>query len=99
MNYLDVYSKVFNNKTYSRGSHIQYGFALQEIIDLYTIEKKFNLIDIGSGRGQLIKKIKKFTHADITSVDINKFHNLDVTFLKCDLSKSSEREELMKKRI
>lgn len=55
------------------------------------------MIDIGSGRGQLIKLIKeKCNNINITSSDIDKFNNIDVNFIKYDLSSDNDRKCLLK---
>lgn len=96
MDFLRVYSDAFNDATYSNDHHIQYDFALDEITKIISNKTDFfSLIDIGSGRGQLISSVKQtFINANITSVDVNKFNDIDVNFIKCDLSIEDNRNNL-----
>ena len=56
------------------------------------------MIDIGSGRGHLIKLLNKnIPNLLITSVDLKKFHSYEVhNFIECDLSNKVDRENLLK---
>uniref|UniRef100_A0A6C0HBS4 Methyltransferase domain-containing protein n=1 Tax=viral metagenome TaxID=1070528 RepID=A0A6C0HBS4_9ZZZZ len=98
MDYLQVYKDAFNNATYSNEHHIQYDFAANEILfKINDPTTNFKLIDIGSGRGQLINLVKKrFINSNITSADLNNFHNNnDVNFVKCNLSNPDNRDALL----
>lgn len=97
MNYTQVYTNAFNTDCYSNQHHIQYDYVINRLKLHFTADSRFNIIDIGSGRGQLISLIKEsFNNANITSVDLNRFHSKDVnTFIKCDLSNSNERSALL----
>jgi len=97
VNYLNIYETCFDNESYSKDHHIQYDFVVDEIKKLFInkTESEFSLIDIGSGRGQLINLIQKnFNNVKITSVDLKKFNDLDINFIKCNLSLENERELL-----
>lgn len=57
------------------------------------------LIDIGSGRGHMLKLIhNNFPNATITSADLDNFHNLDFVdyFNKCNIISSVDRNNLLK---
>ena len=83
---------MFKNSDYSNSHHIQYDFVVENI-------KKLNLennclIDIGSGRGQLISMLTEsnIKNLQITSVDLENFHNKAIKqFIKCDLSNENDR--------
>lgn len=96
MNYLDVYTKSFNTLTYSASHHIQYDYVINILKSLYKPDDVFSVIDIGSGRGQLILLIKStFKNCNITSVDLQKFHPYEVnTFIACDLSNNDDRNKI-----
>jgi 2-polyprenyl-3-methyl-5-hydroxy-6-metoxy-1,4-benzoquinol methylase len=96
MNYIDIYKETFNNVLYSSEHHIQYDIII-DIIKKLNLPNN-NIIDIGSGRGHLIKILKEniYNNLSIVSVDLKKFHTLDVTkFIECDLSKESDRNNLL----
>ena len=46
MNYLYIYTNTFKIESYSNGHHIQYDFALEEILTKTNINEKYNMIDI-----------------------------------------------------
>ena len=83
---------MFNNPVYSYHHHIQYDIV-PEFIGLSNDTK--SLIDIGTGRGQLLKNISKLNpNFKITSVDLDKFNDLDVEFINVDLSLKNDRDKL-----
>jgi len=97
MDYLKIYTDCFNNKTYSTDDHIQYHYATNAIEKLFNIRTNIKLIDIGSGRGQLLALVNNFnTPIDITSVDLKKFNDIPVNnFIPCDLSKEPDRANII----
>lgn len=96
MNYLDVYSKCFADTDYSNHYHTQYDYAIARLKTRYERTAKFRVIDVGSGRGQVIKLLKSnFPNCEIVSVDLMNFHNIPVNnFVICDLSKEADRTRL-----
>ena len=96
MNYLDIYEKSFNVTDYSNEYHFQYSYMLDILQKKYNSNDQFSVIDIGSGRGQLIKLIMtNFPNSKITSVDLKKFHKYDIhEFISCDLSKAADRDNV-----
>lgn len=97
MDYLDIYKKTFAIDSYSNEHHIQYDFIVNELKKIYSdIDRQFKLIDIGSGRGQVLSYIKNiYTNANITSVDLEKFNNIKIdNFIKCDLSNQTDRNNI-----
>jgi 2-polyprenyl-3-methyl-5-hydroxy-6-metoxy-1,4-benzoquinol methylase len=97
MDYTKVYTNAFNTPSYSNDHHIQYDYVIDYLKTQFTSDSTFNIVDIGSGRGQLISLIKEsFNNAKITSVDLEKFHFKEVNnFIKCDLSNSNDRAKLL----
>lgn len=54
-----------------------------------------SLIDVGSGRGRLVRDVSnKFPEIDILSTDVNKHHDVDVPFHRLDLSCHNDVQEL-----
>ena len=96
MNYLDVYTNSFNTSSYSASHHVQYDYVIDVLKSRYQPDSVFSIIDIGSGRGQLIALIRStFKNSVITSVDLHKFHPYEVnTFITCDLSNNNDRNKI-----
>ena len=96
MNYLDIYTNTFAINSYSNEHHIQYDWVILNMKKKFEYEDTFNVIDIGSGRGQIIKLIKDhFPNSKITSVDLKKYHTYDVhQFISCDLSSYTDRNNV-----
>jgi 2-polyprenyl-3-methyl-5-hydroxy-6-metoxy-1,4-benzoquinol methylase len=97
MDYHNVYKGCFSNPSYSAHHHIQYDYVIQHMKENLQVAPK-SVIDIGSGRGQLIRMIRNhYPETEITSADLEKFHQESVSnFIQCDLSKAECREELKK---
>jgi hypothetical protein len=91
MNYEEVYSSTFSKEEYSSGSdHFRFDYVTQKINT-----PSFSLIDVGSGRGQVLFKLcKKFPVAKLTAVDLENFSKFP-NFIKCDLSKIDSRNNLL----
>ena len=100
MDYKSLYQTAFSNVSYSNDHHIQYDYVIDKIKIIYSPEDTFELIDIGSGRGQLLQLVSShFKNAILTSVDLQKIHDVTVSyFIECDLSKESDRVALLNKR-
>lgn len=98
MNYRNIYSNLFNNSLYSCEYHSQYDWTLELLNKKFQKDEKITIIDIGSGRGHLLKKIhEQFPNAIITSVDLDNYHKLDfVKFFKyCDITSIEDRRALL----
>lgn len=98
INYKEIYSQAFSEKSYSSDYHIQYNYVLKSLKNKFLKDDKFSVIDIGSGRGHLLKTLKiEFPNIEITSVDLANFHNLDFVnkFIDCDITKEEDREKLL----
>lgn len=89
MNYLKTYTKMFEDTEY--GLHPKdeprYSFVLNHLSEASNIN---SLLDIGSGRGTLLKEVNSyFPHISLSSIDLFNFHNLDfVEFTACDITQS-----------
>lgn len=90
MDYLKIYEEVFNNyDEYDMhiGYHDRYDYILKEL----NTKKYQTIIDISSGKGILIKIIQeKFSNIDICSTDIKKFNDINVKFIKLDLTNKDD---------
>lgn len=98
MDYHNIYTNAFSNKNYSKEHHIQYDWVIELLKQKYSIQDNFTIIDIGSGRGHMLKLIHaNFPRAVITSVDLDNFHNLDFVdyFNKCDITSHDDRNNLL----
>lgn len=95
MNYLQVYTNAFASPEYSAQDHVQYHYVT-DLLDKLALQSP-RVIDIGSGRGQLIQRIRqRHPSAHITSVDLSRFHDEKVdAFVRCDLSVADDRESLV----
>ena len=90
MDYAKVYKDTFCDPTYSSGYDSRYDFVLENVLGTH-------FIDIGSGRGQTIKNLKKNIHCVITSVDLEKFHNEQSDyFIQCNLANPEDRKNIIK---
>jgi 2-polyprenyl-3-methyl-5-hydroxy-6-metoxy-1,4-benzoquinol methylase len=99
MDYNSVYAMAFSQQIYSNQHHIQYDYVIEKIKGIYNPDDVFELIDVGSGRGQFITLLQqKFKNVKITSVDLKKNHNISVPFIACDLSKHDDRMNLLNKK-
>lgn len=96
MNYLHTYNCAFSDSEYSASHHIQYDMVIRSLLNKFNPSDQFTLIDIGSGRGHMIRMIKNiFPNCKITSVDINNYHNIaDIQFIQSDLSNKEDRNNL-----
>lgn len=90
IDYNAIYNNVFSTKQ-GYNVHIKdkdrYDFVINEV----TNNGYHKIIDISSGRGYLLKYLKEsIKDIDITSTDLEKFNDYDVSFVKMDLSKEDE---------
>lgn len=101
MDYLNVYTNTFSDNTYSNHDHVQYSLGIHAISEHFKNDSTFKLIDIGSGRGQLLNNIRSsYPNARITSVDLQKFHNNPSSydeFISCNLSLKTDRDNIVDK--
>ncbi len=89
------YTKLFDDPKYNLHSNNELRFNF--VINYIKNKKLKTLIDIGSGRGNLIKKLlEEKISIDITSVDLNKFHELNVPFYKLNIMDEYDRQKLLK---
>ena len=96
MNYLYTYNLAFSNSEYSMNHHVQYDMVIRSLSNKFNSFDHFTLIDIGSGRGHMIRIIQNiFPNCKITSVDINNYHNIPgIQFIQSDLSNTEQRHNL-----
>jgi len=99
MDYSKIYSDAFSLQSYSAEHHTQYDFAVSCIATIHNKTNEFSCIDIGSGRGQLLRLIRmNYPNVKLTSVDIQKFNDEKETFIRCDLSSHDDRLNLLDKK-
>jgi cyclopropane fatty-acyl-phospholipid synthase-like methyltransferase len=100
MDYKSVYQTAFSDVYYSNNHHIQYDYVVQKLKTMFNPDDTFELIDVGSGRGQLLQLVRnEFKNSILTSVDLQKIHNVQVNyFIECDLSSKSDRLSLLTKK-
>ena len=94
MDYLKVYTKTFACFQYSNvGEKDPKNLYINEYIE--TNKNIQNVVDIGTGRGFLVKGIKeKFPELELLSVDLKQFNDIDVDFMRIDLSSIEDRTKL-----
>lgn len=94
MNYLQVYTDAFSLPQYSAQDHVQYHYVT-DLLDQLALPS-FKVLDVGSGRGQLIQRIRqRHPGAHITSADLSRFNDERVDeFIRCDLSVAADRDRL-----
>jgi hypothetical protein len=84
MDYKKTYEQSFENTNYNL--HSDQEFRFQYVINALHQIKAGSVIDISSGRGNLINVIKNFDpKISVTSTDLKKFHNYDVPFFEVNL--------------
>jgi len=87
--YTKIYGNIFNNNE-NYASHSYGEFRYRTVIDFIngSPTKINNILDVGSGRGTVIKLIQKtFDDLDIHSCDLVNFHNIEnIPFFTIDLS-------------
>lgn len=98
MNYLEVYTNAFNTPTYSAEHHLQYDYIVKNVLKLNSVSN--NIVDVGSGRGFVIKMLNNISNNlinySITSVDLKQFHNERCNqFIECNLSVDTDRNKLL----
>tara|TARA_B100001939_G_C16942763_1_gene618970 strand:- start:1258 stop:1815 length:558 start_codon:yes stop_codon:yes gene_type:complete len=87
MDYLKVYTDLFDTKDYSVHDENTYRYQLvKSYIEDHNPE---SMIDIGSGRGKLLSLINDSYDIKIESSDLDKFHNINIPFRHLDLSNKS----------
>ena len=82
-----LYNSLFKNPNYNKHSTktLRYKYGLDF---LKFNHSNSNIIDVGSGRGTFLELIiERIPNIKITSADLEKFHQLNVDFIKIDLNK------------
>lgn len=87
------YKKLFNNPNYNFHSNNELRF--QFVMDYILKSNLKSLIDFGSGRGNLIKTLlENKVELEISSADLDKFHEYQVPFYKIDILNEEYRKVL-----
>lgn len=82
----EVYKNLFKNLNWYNSDVDCYNYKYV-INELNKINKFSSILDIGTGRGNLVKLIlKHYPNIKISTSDIENFHNIDVNFYKIDLT-------------
>lgn len=82
--YKKIYENSFRNTHYNNHNDEEYRFQIvKDYVNKNEIKK---IIDIGSGRGNVIKILQELNdEIQITSTDVVKFHNFDCEFYELNL--------------
>lgn len=97
MDYLKIYEEVFKNYD-DYDMHIGYYDRYNYILKELNIKKYQKIIDISSGKGILIKILQeKFPSIDICCTDIKKFNDINVNFIKLDLTNKNDYNNITDK--
>lgn len=92
----DIYKFLFKNLN-SYNSNLECYNYQYVINELNKINKFNNILDIGTGRGNLIKFIlKQYPDIKISTSDIENFHNIDIPFYKIDLTNINTLKDIEK---
>ncbi len=92
--YKEIYERVFDIPHYSRNQDRKITCSQ---VHNYLIGTEKSIIDIGSGRGPvLIELLNHFQRSQILSCDLKKFHDIEVPFLKLDLTEFKDREAILR---
>ena len=82
--HLDIYNMMFDVSNYN--THPDNEFRFQIVIDFLNKNKIDSMIDIGAGRGNLIKMVMNdYPNIEVFSTDLNKYHNFNVPFYEINL--------------
>ena len=83
-NYKEIYEQSFSDLNYNL--HPDNEFRFNMVYDYLKLNKVNTFVDIGSGRGTIIKYIiTNHPSIEILSCDLKKFHNYDVEFIEINL--------------
>ena len=91
MSYLETYQNLFISEEHYNDHVVDKG-RYDYVLNHISKNNYQNMIDISSGRGCLIKYIKKENiNIDITSTDLFKFNNIkDIKFIQLDLTNTND---------
>lgn len=88
MDYKKIYENSFKSDRYNL--HPDEEFRFQYVLNFIKKNNFKSLIDVGTGRGNLINVVKQADNTiDILSSDLKKFHNFDVPFVEINLCDES----------
>ena len=84
MDFINVYENSFSDPNYNLHPNTEFRFQL--VYEFIKKNKVESMIDIGSGRGNVIDYIlTNHPNINITSCDLKKFHDFDVDFIQINL--------------
>ncbi len=90
------YKELFNDPNYN--SHSNNELRFQFVMNYIKNSNLQSVIDIGSGRGNLIKELMESELGlEIHSADLDKFHTYNVPFYKMNILNENDREVLENK--
>jgi hypothetical protein len=90
------YKELFSDPNYN--SHSSSELRFQFVMNYIKNSNLKTLIDIGSGRGNLIRELLgSELDIEINSADLDKFHAYNVPFYKLNILKEADREILLNK--
>jgi 2-polyprenyl-3-methyl-5-hydroxy-6-metoxy-1,4-benzoquinol methylase len=88
INYKEIYEKSFDDQKYNQHPDNEFRFKIVE--DFVLSNKTNSVIDIGSGRGNIIKMLGNLgLPIHITSTDLKKFHDYNCDFYEINLCDDS----------
>lgn len=83
--YKEIFDQLPNYNTFSSNSGLSYQLVLNSLSEIRNVR---HCLDIGSGRGLMIRYLhENRPEIEVSSVDLEKFHDFDVNFTTVDLSK------------
>ena len=83
-NYKEIYEQSFSDSKYNLHPDTEFRFNM--VYDYINTNQVNSLVDISSGRGNIIKYITlNHPNIEILSCDLKKFHDYDVEFIEMDL--------------
>jgi hypothetical protein len=83
-NYKEIYEQSFSDSKYNLHPDTEFRFNM--VYDYINTNNVNTLVDISSGRGNIIKHIiTNHPNIEILSCDLKKFHDYDVEFIEIDL--------------
>lgn len=92
----EIYKFLFKNLDWYNSDLDCYNYKYV-INELNKIHKFDSILDIGSGRGNLVKFIlKQYPNIKISTSDIENFHNMELPFYKIDLNDINTLKDIQK---
>jgi hypothetical protein len=90
----ETYKDLFKDPSYNLHSDEEKRF--QFVLNYIKQNEINSIIDIGSGRGNLLRQLKiEKPDLQILSVDLEKFHELDVPFVRMNIENINDRKAIL----